>query len=948
MPDENGNLTVDDVDFEAENFVIPVGDFAGLALPFNDPLLRLSSFITGFDINFNGFLLTPTLHINVLPVWEEYSGGGIVIATRESFDFDHPDLMANGTDSSGVDNNHGTGVAGIVAAEANNGVGGTGIAHGAYLVRDQLDLEHDVLQRSLGNGPAPLISLFTTTAQGATRVAEDGRGGLGTIWVNSAGNGGHLDASTEVNNNTSTFEVIAVAQGDAVDNTSSGGHFGSGIHITGLTGNALSQDSIITTDLSGEAGGVSIDGSSDYFQLVEERGLDLSFFGLDTGDYQLFSGTSAAAPVVSGSVALVLEASGNNIFGMELGWRDVQELLAVSARHMGSDLVSGGDNPFVEFDGLTNQEHRPWTINGADNINGGGFHFSVDYGFGYVDVKGAVRLAETWNLTRHSHNLVTQTETVLETDEGQTFSYGNPLTFEITAPATALDLDVLELLPVFSHEAYREVQISVTSPFGSVSYLFDTPGLSNSDERIADWIERYGEDAFGGTFEGRTILSRQFWGEETTGTWTITIEDVVDNGNEGTLTSLDIIWKGDLASDDDTYYFTDDWALMNEANGGVPTLEDGVGANHLNLAAISGDVHLYLAANGTTRIDGEDAFTLGSETAIALAITGDGNDTLTGTDDAETLIGMRGDDILQGLAGNDSLAGYRGNDSLSGGNGFDTLNGGEGDDYLFGGNQPDVLLGDAGRDTLKGSNGADTLDGGTSFDDISGGNGNDLLQGGGAGDRLRGDPGADTLDGGAGPTDQAYYFFSDAGVNIDLKAGTAAGGFAEGDVIRNVESVIGSTHNDTLAGLESGSRLVGAGGHDQLTGRSGNDRLEGGNGNDTLTGGAGTDLLSGGRGEDRLVGGGGDDTLSGGIGADVFVFSGNHGMDIITDFNPDVDTLSFADTVSDFSDLASVKAAATETNVGGAVGLLIDTGDGNGVFLVGLSAEDLVASLLQL
>ncbi len=50
------------------------------------------------------------------------------------------------------------------------------------------------------------------------------------------------------------------------------------------------------------------------------------------GDYTGFNGTSAAAPMVTGIVALMLDANEN------LGWRDVQTILAYSARHVGSAI----------------------------------------------------------------------------------------------------------------------------------------------------------------------------------------------------------------------------------------------------------------------------------------------------------------------------------------------------------------------------------------------------------------------------------------------------------------------------------------------------------------------------------------------------------------------------------------------------------------------------------
>ena len=59
------------------------------------------------------------------------------------------------------------------------------------------------------------------------------------------------------------------------------------------------------------------------------------------------------------------------------------------------------------------------------------------------------------------------------------------------------------------------------------------------------------------------------------------------------------------------------------------------------------------------------------------------------------------------------------------------------------------------------------------------------------------------MDGGDGH-DTLWYSGSAAGVSVDLSAGTARGGDAEGDTFQNVESVIGSAHADRLTGDAGG------------------------------------------------------------------------------------------------------------------------------------------------
>ena len=48
-----------------------------------------------------------------------------------------------------------------------------------------------------------------------------------------------------------------------------------------------------------------------------------------------------------------------------------------------------------------NDDNTDWQTNGAKNWNGGGLHFSHDYGFGKVDALAAVRLAESWGKHKH-------------------------------------------------------------------------------------------------------------------------------------------------------------------------------------------------------------------------------------------------------------------------------------------------------------------------------------------------------------------------------------------------------------------------------------------------------------------------------------------------------------------------------------------------------------------
>ena len=137
----------------------------------------------------------------------------------------------------------------------------------------------------------------------------------------------------------------------------------------------------------------------------------------------------------------------------------------------------------------------------------------------------------------------------------------------------------------------------------------------------------------------------------------------------------------------------------------------------------------------------------------------------------------------------------------------------------------------SGDDTVFGNDAANYLKGRDGTDHLQGKDGNDILEGG---------AGADRLDGGTG-MDWISYRGSNTAVTVNLEQGTLTGGHAEGDVIIDIENVIGSDYGDVLEGDSRANWFDGGPGNDEISGNAGDDVLEGGPGADRLTGGAGED-----------------------------------------------------------------------------------------------------------
>ena len=102
------------------------------------------------------------------------------------------------------------------------------------------------------------------------------------------------------------------------------------------------------------------------------------------------------------------------------------------------------------------------------------------------------------------------------------------------------------------------------------------------------------------------------------------------------------------------------------------------------------------------------------------------------------------------------------------------------------------------------------------------------------------------IDGGPG-SDTVNYNGTPAAVTVDLPAGKASGGYGN-DTLTSIENARGSSFDDLLFALVSGSALEGGSGNDHLTGAVGDDHLDGGpnspGASDVCLGNGGNDVIT--------------------------------------------------------------------------------------------------------
>jgi subtilisin family serine protease/subtilisin-like proprotein convertase family protein len=337
--------------------------------------------------------------LNVMAAWPFGSGQGVTVAVADTgLEMNHPELVARlaGAPHFNFDAQntsagpygggqfdplatfwtHGTSVAGLIAAEGNNGRGMIGVAPLASLaswliyttngtlvsderLMDMYQFVSDIVgvqnhSWGAGNGFRQQGGPTLLEQVGIEKAVTLGRRGLGTVLVRSVGNDRNILASANDDGYVDDPQVIAVGAVNKSGRATSYSEPGSCVLVGAPGGGGDSNQGLLTLDLVGSDRGVNS---------------GVIYFG-DVADYRFgvqgFIGTSASAPLVSGVAALLLSANTN------LNYRDVQQILLLSARH--------------------------WDLADPDiATNGAGFLVSHNLGFGVPNAGHAAWLARTWS-----------------------------------------------------------------------------------------------------------------------------------------------------------------------------------------------------------------------------------------------------------------------------------------------------------------------------------------------------------------------------------------------------------------------------------------------------------------------------------------------------------------------------------------------------------------------
>lgn len=350
----------------------------------------------------------------------------------------------------GPDDAHGTAVAGILLARDNNAYGGRGVAPRAQMMAlnpliQSTDVNMaDAMARAWQGGAAVVNnswgppdpasggsgSFYRSSLlwqQAVLQGVTQGRGGLGTVYLIAAGNGGASGDNSNRDGYANFRSVLAVGAVDDHNRPTSYTEPGANVLVAAPSGNVVgryqSTAGVVTADIAGPRG---------YADVSSSLGADHTAF---------FDGTSATTPMVSGVVALMLQANPS------LSWRDVRWILAATA--LPATLGSG----------------QPPAVPSAMNSHG----FQPQVGFGRVNASAAVNMARSFVSlgAEKSCSSGTMPGSVVLPD-------GSTTPQELVWNGGSCSLSVVEhvtLRLVSNHTYTGDLRVSLRSPAGRISEL---------------------------------------------------------------------------------------------------------------------------------------------------------------------------------------------------------------------------------------------------------------------------------------------------------------------------------------------------------------------------------------------------------------------------------------------------------------------------------------------
>ena len=255
------------------------------------------------------------------------------------------------------------------------------------------------------------------------RGLAEGYGGKGISYVWAAGNGGAETDDSNLDGRANHHGVIAVCAIDYGDTRSYYSEPGANLWVCAPSSGDEAAPRIATTT----NGGYRTD----------------------------FGGTSAAAPIVSGVVALMRSVN------PALTWRDVKLILAASARK-NDPGNSGWEEGALRYGSTTAR-----------------YSFNHEYGFGMVDAAAAVDLAAAAVDLADGWTNAPAMRTTTARYQGESFSIpdapqvgsSRTITTTLTVDEYVEFAEFVEIKIAIDHASFRDLEIDLVSPSGATSRL---------------------------------------------------------------------------------------------------------------------------------------------------------------------------------------------------------------------------------------------------------------------------------------------------------------------------------------------------------------------------------------------------------------------------------------------------------------------------------------------